>query len=153
MRADIDNKCVAMQETDVISQIIGNWGKWQFRSVFLIYLCKIPSAWFMACIIFTAPTPRYGEFFCKPIESGATINNASFFQEQINGKQLFDIDYCTEYDNETKCPSFLHDTDFISLVTQFDLVCSKTILVGVTQFFHLFGVLTGGILATKLLEM
>lgn len=51
------------------------------------------------------------------------------------------------------CKAFQHAGGFTSLVTQFDLVCSNTILIAVTQFFHLFGVLTGGILATKLLEM
>lgn len=150
-----------MQQTDVISQIIGNWGNWQFRSVFLIYLCKIPSAWFMACIIFTAPTPKFGEFFCIPEESsiGPIINTSSdWLKESVDTvhKQPLDINYCTTFDNNNNsvpCYTFEHASDFISLVTQFDLICSKTILVGVTQFFHLFGVLTGGILATKLLEM
>ena len=51
---------------DIIGSIIGDIGKWQLRAIFLIFLCKIPAAWFMACIIFTAPTPRHGEFYCKP---------------------------------------------------------------------------------------
>lgn len=51
------------------------------------------------------------------------------------------------------CPKIRHESIYDSLVTNFDLVCSRTILIAVTQFFHLCGVLSGGILATKLLEM
>lgn len=39
------------KNVDVVSEVIGEWGPWQFRTVILIYLCKIPSAWFMACIV------------------------------------------------------------------------------------------------------
>lgn len=47
--------------TDYIGNFIGPIGKWQIRSIFLIYLTKIPASWFMACIIFTAPS----EFLLK----------------------------------------------------------------------------------------
>lgn len=153
-----------MQETDVISQVIGNWGRWQLRAVFLIYLCKIPSAWFMACIIFTAPTPRYGEFFCRaPAEIAASlaITNATESQWSIlsmanaaTHEQSLEVDFCLQH-NETEipCQDFEHSSAFNSLITEFDLVCSKTILIAVTQFFHLFGVLTGGIFANKFLEL
>lgn len=50
------------------------------------------------------------------------------------------------------CNRFYHHTDYVSLVTDYSLVCSKDILIASTQFFHLFGVLTGGLLATYLLK-
>lgn len=145
-----------MQDTDVISQVIGSWGRWQLRAVLLIYLCKIPSAWFMACIIFTAPTPRYGEFFCRaPIEISSSFpgTNESEWQYSVS-TQTLEVDFCLQHnDTEAPCQQFEHSSPFNSLVTEFDLVCSKTILIAVTQFFHLFGVLTGGILANKFLEL
>lgn len=140
--------------SDITVEVLGPWGAWQRRAVFLIYLCKIPSAWFMACIIFTAPTPRNGEFFCSPMGDSSTLS-----LESANSHMEMEMDFCSRAAgdfNQTDiipCESFEHNTDFVSLVTQFDLVCSKTILIAVTQFFHLFGVLTGGILATKLLLM
>lgn len=138
--------------SDITIEVLGPWGAWQRRAVFLIYLCKIPSAWFMACIIFTAPTPRPGEFFCSPLGDGFAPS-----VDSTNRQIDIEMDFCrTDGDfNGTsyQCESFEHSTDFVTLVTQFDLVCSKTILIAVTQFFHLFGVLTGGILATKLLLM
>lgn len=50
------------------------------------------------------------------------------------------------------CDDFVHHSEFQSIITDFDLVCSRDILVATTQFFHLFGVLTGGLLATNLLK-
>lgn len=40
-------KQMAKKEDDLILSIIGKFGKFQLRSVLIIYLVKIPSAWFM----------------------------------------------------------------------------------------------------------
>lgn len=64
-------------------------------------------------------------------------------------------DWVSEQRNSTKivpCERFYHHTDYTSLVTDYNLVCEKDILIASTQFFHLFGVLTGGLLATYLLK-
>lgn len=51
------------------------------------------------------------------------------------------------------CKSFEHrPAKFISIITQFSLYCSRDILVAVTQFSHLFGVLCGGLLTTYMLK-
>lgn len=50
------------------------------------------------------------------------------------------------------CESFEHQPSYTSIITQFDLYCSRDILVAVTQFFHLFGVLCGGIVTTYMLK-
>lgn len=171
---------------DIIGEITGEWGKWQRRTVFLIFLCKIPSAWFMACIIFTAPAAIDGEFFCKP-PVGTPMENKTDWIQHVHPETIISesngasIDFCHVYDNfrthlidrfhyfENKsdpfsiqteeevsivpCGGFQHESPYDSLVTQFDLVCSRTILVAWTQFWHLFGVLNGGIFATILLEL
>ncbi|XP_055588596.1 organic cation transporter protein [Uranotaenia lowii] len=161
---------------------ITEFGKWQARAVLLIFLCKIPSSWFMACLIFTAPAPKHGEFFCKPPVPINVINRTEWIKvshplkEEINDEE-FAIDYCNVFEdalehslqfykdpefkpwiqpkNGTKivpCETFEHHADYNSVITQFDLVCSRDILVATTQFFHLFGVLLGGIITTKLME-
>ncbi|KAH8330893.1 hypothetical protein KR067_008691 [Drosophila pandora] len=174
-------------KVDAVGRITGPWGKWQLRTVLLIFLCKIPSSWFMACIIFTAPAPRHGEFFCKPPNTVGAQNQTAWIkvshpQKEETEDQEFSIDFCNVYqdaqehahhyynyansDQEPRvwekplnrssnlipCTEFQHQADFHSVVTQYDLVCSRDILVSVTQFFHLFGVLTGGILANHLLK-
>lgn len=161
-----------LKNPNSINDLIGEWGTWQARTVFLIFLCKIPAAWFMACIIYTAPFAEYGEFDCQQ----PTINNS---RPQIEHERWLSIahpiennqyDFCNVYANLTEridndtvcwqsgvnvvpCENFEHHSVFKSLVTQFDLVCSRKILVAVTQFSHLCGVLFGGITATKLLEV
>lgn len=50
------------------------------------------------------------------------------------------------------CDRFVHTSPFNSLVTQFDLVCGRFINLAWIQFWHLFGVLVGGIVAAFLLE-
>lgn len=189
-----------MEKVDIIGRINGDFGKWQLRAVLLIYLCKIPSAWFMACIIFTAPEPRNGEYFCTP-QTVLNVNTEEHFQQMLdinktgllramhpitddrdnNNAQDDVLDYCNVYANSAKmlqhymhettsyytsnyhsppkpnnslvpCEDFSHHSEYESLITVFDLVCDKSILVATTQFFHLFGVLTGGLLATYLLK-
>lgn len=171
-------------EQNVLEQLFKKFGKWQLRSVFLIFLCKIPSAWFMSCILFTAPAPRYGEFYCKPPDSMA--NNISEWidlshppkDQQLQAGKIFSRDFCNVfidshdrvnhfvhnknkefpwiYNNFTHkkvpCEKFEYLKDYESLITDFDLVCAREILVATTQFFHLIGVLVGGILATYLLN-
>ncbi|KAH8294817.1 hypothetical protein KR018_003379 [Drosophila ironensis] len=174
-------------KVDAVGRITGPWGKWQLRTVLLIFLCKIPSSWFMACIIFTAPAPRHGEFFCKPPHTIGAQNQTAWIkvshpQKEESEDQEFAIDFCNVYEdaqehahhyynyanseqeprvwekplnrnsNLIPCTEFQHQADYHSVVTQYDLVCSRDILVSVTQFFHLFGVLTGGILANQLLK-
>ncbi|TDG46627.1 hypothetical protein AWZ03_006939 [Drosophila navojoa] len=174
-------------KVDAVGQITGHWGKWQLRTVLLIFLCKIPSSWFMACIIFTAPAPRHGEFFCKPppelgVENQTEWIKVSHPQKEEKEDQEFTIDFCNVYEDAQQhahhyynyedrsqepviwekplhrnasvipCTEFQHASTYHSVVTQYDLVCSRDILVSVTQFFHLFGVLTGGILANHLLK-
>uniref|UniRef100_A0A1B0G574 Uncharacterized protein n=1 Tax=Glossina morsitans morsitans TaxID=37546 RepID=A0A1B0G574_GLOMM len=51
---------------DIVQRVTGNFGRWQLRSIILIFLCKIPTAWFMACIIYTAPTAQKGHYYCRP---------------------------------------------------------------------------------------
>lgn len=118
---------IQIQSMTSITGLIGDWGKFQRRTVFLVFLCKIPAAFFMACIIFTAPFAKDGEYVCEQPEFNASDSE------------------CNKY-------VFLNTSTDYSLVTQFSLVGSRKIWIAVTQFSHLFGVLVGGIIATKLLE-
>lgn len=172
---------ITMNSKDVIGRSVGDWGRWQLRTVFLIFLVKIPSAWFMSCIIFTAPAPRHGEFYCKPPIPIPAENRTDYVKIshpviEANEQEL-KIDFCNVYEDAmdhihlyfngsdtidprirpnasskiVPCETFEHHSDYKSIITDFDLVCSKEILVATTQFFHLFGVLCGGLIATKFL--
>lgn len=174
MCTTVDSKTQTTERTssqnlpNSVTDLTGEWGPWQRRTVLLIFLCKIPAAWFMACLIFTAPFANSGEYRCKQTPTYTASTAANYMESTtivhpitLNG----DDDVCNVNKNNTlahstakiaadiePCNAFEHHSPFNSLVTQFDLVCSRTILIAVTQFFHLCGVLTGGIFATKLLN-
>ncbi|CRL01672.1 CLUMA_CG014891, isoform A [Clunio marinus] len=175
-----------VDNTDYIGNFLGPIGKWQLRTIFLIYLTKIPSSWFMSCIIFTAPTPYQGEIYCKPPVDKIKDNVQEWIkiahpikEEQTDQEVVIDfcniyedaIDHIREYYNNTEhdeidlfkppslnstklipCESFEHKPTYASIITQFDLYCSRNILVAVTQFCHLFGVLSGGIITTFMMN-
>lgn len=178
---DVPSMNITMNSKDVIGRSVGDWGRWQFRAVLLIFLCKIPSSWFMACIIFTAPAPKHGEFYCKPPIPIPAENRPQYVKISHpvlqSDEQELKIDFCNVYEDAmdhlhlyfngsdaidprvkpngtskiVPCDTFEHHSDYQSIITDFDLVCSRDILVATTQFFHLFGVLCGGLIATKFL--
>lgn len=172
------------QSSDFIGNFLGPFGKFQLRTILLIYLTKIPSSWFMSCVIFTAPTPEHGEIFCKPTDQTKKWEKIAYKAKADSLDQEVSIDFCNLYeDARSRAERYLNDSHSInkigdidlfeppekdsilvpcrtfeqrkiynSIITQFDLYCSRDILVAVTQFFHLFGVLCGGIIATNLLK-
>lgn len=182
--ASTNNSEKAHSTTDFIGNFLGPFGKFQLRTILLIYLTKIPSSWFMSCVIFTAPTPEHGEIFCKPTDQPKKWVKIAYRAKADALDQEVSIDFCNifedarrhaeKYLNDTHsinkigdidlfetpekdsifvpCSTFEHRKIYNSIITQFDLYCSRDMLVAVTQFFHLFGVLCGGIIATNLLK-
>ncbi|XP_062545391.1 organic cation transporter protein-like [Armigeres subalbatus] len=164
---------------DFLSPIMKDFGAWQLRSVLLIYLCKIPSSWFMACILYTAPAPKLGEYYCKPPTSISSHFNVTRWimashplKQSVSSGEII-IDYCNVYEDRLQyyhdplyspwvelhnnstvlpCTSFEYRTAYTSIISQYDLVCSRNLLVATTQSFHLFGVLLGGIITTQLMK-
>lgn len=218
-------------QKDIVSETLGDWGKWQQRSILLIFLCKIPACFCMAIIIFTAPVPRQLPVLCTtsttpaPMQSAwmpATENktiaarNESYHRqrhEQHRPRQMyvlhptlvepndkqFDIDYCdvrtdlrahaqrqhqrqlqqqqpNNHNNVTgrsqphdfavlgdladvhgnlsiPCDALAHRPFYYSKETSFDLVCSRNLVAAFAQFFHLFGVVSGGLIALALMTL
>ncbi|XP_073819661.1 solute carrier family 22 member 3-like [Musca autumnalis] len=185
---------------DIVTQICGNFGKWQLKTLIFVCLCKIPATWFMACISFTAPVPQTAEFLCIPAEKDSqhhTLRPAEmwlknhqppaskeswektdreFFINQCYTHRLVspatDVINSSDYEwkispsnksylfgnsdavqtVEVPCEQFEHRVEYKSLVTQFDLVCSREMLVSLTQAFHALGGLIGGIMAMNILK-
>lgn len=124
---------------DIIGKVLGDFGIWQLRAALIIFLVKIPAAWFMACIIFTAPELYAGtEFQCDADQNFNVSKNQCFLTNSTSGLQ-------------EHCEQFKYDSQFYSLIMQFNLVCDRDILIAWTQFWHLFGILVGGVLGTKMM--
>ncbi|XP_034487056.1 solute carrier family 22 member 13 [Drosophila innubila] len=143
-RAATPYATVAAPSSDIIGDVVGNFGIWQLRTILIIFLCKIPAAWFMACIIFTAPElyPRT-EFTCDT----SYLNSSSNYSVSDNQCQV--LDEITSSSSE--CKQFEYVSSFDSLIMQFNLVCLRDIFIAWTQYWHLFGVLVGGVLGTKMM--
>ncbi|XP_075146072.1 solute carrier family 22 member 3-like [Haematobia irritans] len=160
---------------DVVAEIIGNFGKWQLKTIIFVFLCKIPATWFMACISFTAPVPLKSEYYCISQYNNDTKDLSMAKMSSLYGHQevlettdrefLIDQCYYTPIDlqgnrstnldnsqNRLPCEEFQHRADYLSLVMQFDLLCSREMLVSLTQAFHALGGLVGGLLALHFLE-
>lgn len=169
----------ATPTTDPVAQVLGNFGKWQLRTMLIIFLCKVPTSWFMAIIIFTAPAPNPGEFWCTPPEDlpdeylDDWIANAHV--RTIDYRNNSRTDYCHVYadlmddpldffgPNKTReifssnmsvveCKNITFHSDFLSLVEDFELVCGRKLLLPLSQCFHIFGLLVGGVIAYVMLK-
>lgn len=166
---------------DVIGNCVGNFGKWQLRTILIIFLCKIPTSWFMAVVIYTAPTPRVGHYWCRPSQDFKPNSSMDWIRAsqpyvQNRYDSGYSYDVCNVYkdvmdspedymkfvhvSNDTMknrtiipCTNFVFDSDFHSLIAEFNLICSKSLLLNLSQCFHIFGLLCGGILAYMLLKM
>lgn len=165
-------------QSDIISQVLGNFGKWQLRTMLIIFLCKMPTSWFMAVIIFTAPAPNDGDFWCRPPDTVPQEYESEWIQVahpiKLDRHNREVIDYCHVYrdiienplefigPNKTRLPTtnltavwcdhFSYNPEYHSLVVEFNLVCRRQMLLPLTQCFHIFGLLVGGIIAYILLK-
>lgn len=165
---------------DIVAQTLGNFGKWQLRTMMIIFLCKIPTSWFMAVILFTAPMPNPGEYWCKQPDILPEEYEQQWIRVahpvKIDRHNHPTIDYCHVYRdviehpldymgltrNKTHhlphnativaCDHFAYNRNYISLVEKFNLVCNRELLLPLTQSFHILGLLLGGIFAYFLLK-
>lgn len=51
------------------------------------------------------------------------------------------------------CDSLSHKGNYLDKETRFDLICSRNLVAATTQFFHLSGVLLGGVIGMNLLKL
>ncbi|KAH8330558.1 hypothetical protein KR067_004955 [Drosophila pandora] len=136
-------------ETDVVNQILGDFGPWQLRSLLILFLCKIPAAWLMACILFTAPDLYPMEEYTCDTSSFGPADNCSVSLDHC----YVMVDYGDSGYAMRQCRKFLYTTGFHSLTMEFDLVCLCDFFVAWSQYWHLFGLLIGGVAATKLMRV
>lgn len=137
----------------------------------------------MAVVIYTAPTPIPGEYWCRPPGGYEPRSSAEWIKAAhplVKGPhdKVFHRDVCHVYEdvmdapqnyeqflqptganrsgfeNRTviPCMDFVFRSDFHSLIAEFNLICSRSLLLNLSQSFHIFGLLLGGILAYWLLK-
>lgn len=159
-------------EIDVIGDILDNCRSWQLRTILIIYLTKIPTAFFMACIVYTAPVPQRVNIFCA--DTAADVHTLTTIKHppviSANDK-VFNLSYCDtfadiqdhanmHFGNENNempwnaptnltinnvIPCDLFNFKSAKSVTTYDVVCSRGGFVVVTQGMHLVGIFLSGI--------
>lgn len=99
---DNTNKNLSPLSVDVISEVLDNCRWWQIRTILIIYLTKIPTAFFMACIIYTAPVPERVQVFCKnTTEMNSSIPFSTIIHPEIIDihDQEFNLNLCDTFDD------------------------------------------------------
>ncbi|XP_063225466.1 organic cation transporter protein-like [Bacillus rossius redtenbacheri] len=115
-------------DSDAVQATIGDVGRWQVVVFLWIALLKFPVAWHQLGIVFLAP----------PVEARC--------QQDLNSS-----DHCMARGpngTEERCTSWRYDRSVFTetIVTEWDLVCSRHQLSNVAQMVFMFGVLAGNCL-------
>lgn len=174
-------------EIDVIGDILDKCRSWQLRTIFIIYLTKIPTAFFMACIVYTAPVPQRIQLFCIDTANGHNLTTIKHPSVVSVFDKEFNLSYCDtfadikdhahmhhgngKYEMPWNAPNLTrsgmdhHNHSSIipcdlfnfksakSVVTTYDVVCSRGGFVVVTQGMHLVGILLSGIVLRYSLKL
>lgn len=168
-------------QIDCIGDILDNCRSWQLRTVLIIYLTKIPTAFFMACIVYTAPVPHRVHIYCNETVDTPTVTSITHPSViSVNDKE-FDLRYCDTFadikdhadmhygndnyempwhpPNLTRSVIDVHNNNSNGIIpcdlfnlkngksvtTTYDIVCSRSGFVVVTQGMHLVGIIISGI--------
>ncbi|KAK4883229.1 hypothetical protein RN001_006548 [Aquatica leii] len=132
---------------DLIEATIGGFGKWQCRLSILVSILKIPISWIQLSIVFMAPPT---EFWCAPPQNYKKMAIKKWIElVSTNTKENFCVMRDISQKNSNLTTICLWGYDYnrtnirSSIITEWDLVCNKKILVDITQTVLMFGVLIG----------
>ncbi|KAH8416957.1 hypothetical protein KR222_000208, partial [Zaprionus bogoriensis] len=153
-------------ETDVIGELMGHYGKWQLLMTVLLSLFQVPNTFHISSSVYQAANK---DFWCQrpahlqqlPVDVWRNLSGS-----RDNCRQTAGIDW-SRMSNETlpaqlqvnatagtgkliACSSWEYETnDNVgnSWTSQWDLVCDKEYLKNVAEMFFLLGVATGGIIS------
>ncbi|XP_002137941.2 organic cation transporter protein isoform X1 [Drosophila pseudoobscura] len=152
-------------ETDVIGDLMGHYGKWQLLMTVLLSLFQVPNTFHISSSVYQAANK---DFWCqRPLElqqmpvdewrnlSGSNDNchrwegigwsslaNDTTLQEATEVvASVGNLVACESWEYET------HDNVGNTWTSEWDLVCDKEHLKNVAEMFFLLGVATGGIIS------
>ncbi|XP_037922439.1 organic cation transporter protein isoform X1 [Hermetia illucens] len=153
----------SMDETDVIGDLVGHFGKWQFLMTMLLSLFQIPNTFHISSPVYQA---AHKSFWCsRPSHLNTTPvdvwRNVSRSQDNCH---VLQIDWQKVTSDSIKdgvldipknstlrqCTSWEFDeNDNLgnTWTSEWNLVCDKEYLKNVAEMFFLLGVATGGIIS------
>lgn len=112
-----DQKPTANHQSDIIQDIMGQFGRWHFLVCSIVFLLKFPVAWHQMSIIFIGPKPK---FHC-----------------------IEDVDPCSDQCPSL----IFDRTVFLNTINmEWNLVCKNEQWANFAQMVFMFGILVGNIL-------
>ncbi|CAG5056957.1 unnamed protein product [Parnassius apollo] len=115
----------SVQKEDGFANLLGHIGKWQILVCATVSLVKLSSGWVQMAILFLTPKLN---FWCVEFSNSSRI-----------GENSTCYDDCLRYEYD---PSPFENT----IVTEWDLVCSRSWMASFTQMVLQLGVLIGSII-------
>ncbi|KAH8243832.1 hypothetical protein KR032_010446 [Drosophila birchii] len=153
-------------ETDVIGDLMGHYGKWQLLMTVLLSLFQVPNTFHISSSIYQAANK---DFWCQrpeelqqlPVDVWRNLTGSIDNCHRWEGIDWSQVGNVTAMPTEWKKPPDgdkqlvacekweyeTHDNVGNTWTSEWDLVCDKEHLKNVAEMFFLLGVATGGILS------
>ncbi|XP_055853826.1 organic cation transporter protein [Episyrphus balteatus] len=156
----------AGEETDVIGDLVGHFGKWQFLMTILLSLFQVPNTFHISSPVYQAANKN---FWCNrpenlrsiPVDVWRNFSDSKDNCYQV-GYDYYSISLSSNSNMEDNLPDIPHNNTRIACTSweydmnddlgntwtsEWNLVCDKEYLKNVAEMFFLLGVASGGILS------
>ncbi|XP_066252578.1 organic cation transporter protein-like isoform X1 [Euwallacea similis] len=126
------------EEEDIVSNAIGEFGRWQLLLTFLLSLVNIPCTWHIFVPTFHA---RHRDYVClEPL--GCPSADSCWVSEQIVNGSCIDSN-----STRFKCRNWEFKGNGSTIISEFDLVCDRKTLINLAEMVFLAGVAVGGLVS------
>lgn len=153
-----------IEEKDTIVKSIGNIGKWQWFIILPLALREVFTSWQMLSPPFLGMAPE--NYFCQDngttkfpsLQAWQDFANPLSPDGSVDKCSLYDLDYTQDFQgfqngseitSDTRpCASWVfYDNETTTLITDFQLVCSRSWYLTTSQVVYMFGVGAGVIIS------
>ncbi|PNF38357.1 hypothetical protein B7P43_G10529 [Cryptotermes secundus] len=146
--------------SDAVQVAVGDFGRWQAGISLLMAFLKLPIAWFQLSIIVLE---THTDFWCARPHSYANLSvdewrNFSHPRLRNGGYdacRIYNLNYtnddvrdASERRDTVECQSWEYNREVFkeNIVTEWNLVCSRSVMVDIAQATFMLGVLLGNVL-------
>ncbi|XP_058129874.1 organic cation transporter protein isoform X2 [Anopheles ziemanni] len=152
------------EDSDIISEYIGHYGRWQFGWTFVLCLFQIPTTFHIFCLVFQAATR---DFWCArpehlaavPVDVWRNLTQPTGQQCRVHAApyEHLTLDGFFEYfrnvapnatsDGQLGCEAYEYDDTVFghTLVAEFGLVCDRGHLMSIVEMCFLAGAALGSV--------
>ncbi|XP_066998646.2 organic cation transporter protein [Anabrus simplex] len=127
------------EDQDPVSQLVGEFGRWQLQLTFLLSLFNFPCTWHIFASTFQSPSVKY---WCvdEPTNGSFSVHNGSSTDACLVLESNNTTRLCTQWEFD--------ETEFGATITsQWSLVCEREGLKNVAEMTFLVGVAVGGLVS------